>query len=109
MEGFFNALSDFLSSDFAKNNILQILVLQIAIIIITVFVTSLVFNKLIFPLKAKKSENIIPEYKKLLKENKKIRRELRELKCTKSMLNAADQDYSEKEKPEEWEKEFLKR
>lgn len=107
MKDLLDALSDVLNSDLVKENTWQVAVLVIAIIILTALVTSVVFNRLIIPLRLKKSENVLPDYKMALEENKKLKKEISLLKCTEAMLNAASQDDTETIKPEEWEKQFL--
>lgn len=97
--GFWDVLSEFLKSDFAKNNISQIIALQIAIIFITGLIVSLFFNKIIIPVKLKRSDYIILEYKEALKKiefleskNKELKAENEIYRKQKKMENALNSD-----------------
>lgn len=108
MKDFFDVLSDLLASDLVKENAVEFGIIIVAIITMTVVITVIIFNKLVIPLKLKKSENIMPEYEKILAENQRIKCELKALKRTKEMVDVANGEGRE-EGLQGWEREFLTR
>lgn len=111
MGEFIDTVSEFLQSDFAKDNRVVIVTFAIVLVVVTVVVVSLVFNKLIIPHKLRESGDYKQEYERVSAENNQLKNENGQLRLTKQMMNAANQEdeKTEKEKLDGWEKKFMKK
>lgn len=111
MGDFIDTVSDFLQSDFAKDNRVIIITFAVVLVVATAFVVSLVFIKLIIPYKLQESRDFRQECERVSTENKELKNEIRQLRITKEMVDAAKQEdeKTEKEKLDGWEKKFLKK